>query len=57
MEDEDMVSPLVCAWDFVIPRETKKQVGNDTASLYLHVTLEGGFSIVTLTNQSLFYID
>lgn len=54
MEDEDMVSPLVCAWDFVIPRETKKQVGNDTASLYLHVTLESGFRIVTITNQSLF---
>lgn len=37
MEDEDMVSPLVCAWDFVVPRESKKQIGNDSASLYLHV--------------------
>jgi hypothetical protein len=38
-EDEDKVSPLICAWDFVIQRESKRIAGNETAALTLNVRM------------------
>lgn len=38
-EDGDVVSPLICAWDFVIQRENKKVAGNETAAMMLNVTI------------------
>lgn len=38
-EDEDKVSPLICAWDFVIQRESKRIAGNETAALTLNVRI------------------
>ncbi len=32
------MSPLICAWDFVIQRENKKTSGNETAATTLNVS-------------------
>ena len=34
-----MTNPLICAWDFVIQRENKKVVGNETAATTLNVRI------------------
>jgi hypothetical protein len=40
LDDEDFVNPLVCAWDFVIQRDSRKVVANETAALNLHVSTQ-----------------
>nr|CAH0112384.1 unnamed protein product [Daphnia galeata] len=40
-EDEDKISPLICAWDFVIQRENKRIAGNETAAMTLNIEVSG----------------
>lgn len=45
-EDDDMTSPLTCAWDFVLQQEKKKiPTGNETAALTLNVKQAFSFSL------------
>ena len=49
MEDDEVISPLMCAWDFVLPGDNKKPKpgGNETA-LNLHVNLDNIYLVILI---------
>lgn len=55
LEEEDQVSPLICAWDFIVSspkRAYNKPTTNETASLLLQVEVAHSLNLTQVQRRS-----